>query len=356
MSSNLAFGSGTAAPNAVGMIRTSPQNVKGDLSLSPAGSGRLGYDLSLLLTYAEPSSGASSTLVRAGPVHGGSVAGQRIARIRSYELRMYRCWYCDLYHSAKLRALTAADARPAARGRLQPPRWPDANYPPQMHLDIGFDDRAGKERLALDLGATGYHPKAAAAPCTPTPPATRSAFATRANEPTGMGARFTGWPEQAFDVLAKLEGDPPVAVRESLREEREQLIRQPMIALWQDLAGTDAIYANFTVPGFHRMLGPWQQQVGFIRPERNIDQRTSFDLDGLYIKAAGWYMADRRWVGQWVVSGSTGQHCSPNRVGNQFQHANGSTGAAAPSSYIADGVGLPLASAKMGHANLLSEW
>lgn len=34
------------------------------------------------------------------------------------------------------------------------PRWPDPDHPAQMHLDIGFDDRALMERTALHLGAT----------------------------------------------------------------------------------------------------------------------------------------------------------------------------------------------------------
>jgi hypothetical protein len=105
-----------------------------------------------------------------------------------------------------------------------------------------------------------------------------------------MGGRFTGWPEQAFDVLLELEGDPPDVVRESLRQRREELVRQPMIALWQDLADTDVAYAQFTVPGLHKMLQPWQQQVGFVRPERNLDQRVSFDLDGVFVRGAGWYV------------------------------------------------------------------
>jgi hypothetical protein len=104
-----------------------------------------------------------------------------------------------------------------------------------------------------------------------------------------MGGQFTGWPKQAFEVLLKLEGHPPAAVRESLRDDREELVRQPMIALMRDLADADAIYEGFTVPGFHKLPGPWQRQVGFIRPERNIDQRVWFDLDGLYVRGAGWY-------------------------------------------------------------------
>jgi hypothetical protein len=111
---------------------------------------------------------------------------------------------------------------------------------------------------------------------------------------SGMGERFTGWPEQAFDVLLKLDGDPPVALRESLRKEREQLVRQPMIALLQDIADADATYDDFSVWGFRIMLWPWQRQVGVVRIERNIELSVAFDLDGLYVQGGGWYFGPQR--------------------------------------------------------------
>jgi Conserved hypothetical protein (DUF2461) len=109
-----------------------------------------------------------------------------------------------------------------------------------------------------------------------------------------MGGQFTGWPEQAFDVLLKLEGEPPVAVRESLRKEREQLVRKPMIALLQDIADADATYDDFSAWGFRIMLWPWQRQVGVVRIERNIELSVSFDLDGLYVQGGGWYFGPQR--------------------------------------------------------------
>ena len=33
------------------------------------------------------------------------------------------------------------------------PRWPDPDYPQQMHFDLEFDDREAAERLAVRLGA-----------------------------------------------------------------------------------------------------------------------------------------------------------------------------------------------------------
>jgi hypothetical protein len=104
-----------------------------------------------------------------------------------------------------------------------------------------------------------------------------------------MSRRFGGWPEEAFDVLLRLEGDPPAAVREGLREERERLVREPMVALMRDLADEDAFYRRFTVHGFHKLAEPWQRQIGFVRPERHVDQRVILDLDGLSVEGSGWY-------------------------------------------------------------------
>jgi hypothetical protein len=47
---------------------------------------------------------------------------------------------------------------------FRPPRWPDPEYPPQMHFDVGFDDRAEKERLALALGGRLLPPQGGSCP------------------------------------------------------------------------------------------------------------------------------------------------------------------------------------------------
>lgn len=46
----------------------------------------------------------------------------------------------------------------------RPPQWPDPLHPAQMHLDIGFDDRAAKERVALSYGATRLPPQGGSCP------------------------------------------------------------------------------------------------------------------------------------------------------------------------------------------------
>jgi hypothetical protein len=46
----------------------------------------------------------------------------------------------------------------------RPPRWPDPEYPAQMHFDLGFDDRVARERLALQLGATRLPPQGGSCP------------------------------------------------------------------------------------------------------------------------------------------------------------------------------------------------
>lgn len=46
----------------------------------------------------------------------------------------------------------------------QPPRWPDPQYPAQLHLDLFFDNRQARERLALQLGATKLPPQGGSCP------------------------------------------------------------------------------------------------------------------------------------------------------------------------------------------------
>lgn len=47
---------------------------------------------------------------------------------------------------------------------FRPPRWPDPQYPAQLHLDLTFDDRQSREHLALQLGATKLPPQGGSCP------------------------------------------------------------------------------------------------------------------------------------------------------------------------------------------------
>jgi len=107
-----------------------------------------------------------------------------------------------------------------------------------------------------------------------------------------MSRRFTGWPTAAFDVLLELDGDPPAAVRQRCRKDRERLVRTPMIALLQDLADADESYDDFTVEGFvSPYYGRWQHQYATIRIARNVGIGMAFDLDGLHMSGS-WWTAD----------------------------------------------------------------
>lgn len=46
----------------------------------------------------------------------------------------------------------------------QAPRWPDPDYPAQIHFDIGFDDRLPRERLVLEMGGTRLPPQGGSCP------------------------------------------------------------------------------------------------------------------------------------------------------------------------------------------------
>jgi hypothetical protein len=46
----------------------------------------------------------------------------------------------------------------------RPPTWPAPGHPEQLHLDLTFDDRETRERLALHLGATRLPPQGGSCP------------------------------------------------------------------------------------------------------------------------------------------------------------------------------------------------
>ncbi|MEQ7128719.1 DUF2461 family protein [Actinopolymorpha sp. B11F2] len=103
-----------------------------------------------------------------------------------------------------------------------------------------------------------------------------------------MSGRFTGWPKEAYDVLLELDGDPPVDVRERCRKDREQLVRQPMIALLHDVADTDPAYDDFSVAGYYSpAYGRWQHQYATVRIAPFVDLGLAFDLDGLGVHGGG---------------------------------------------------------------------
>ena len=104
-----------------------------------------------------------------------------------------------------------------------------------------------------------------------------------------MGTRFHGWPDQAYGVLMKLDGEPSRETRELVRRDREQQVRQPMIDLLNDLADIDPWYEDFAVWRYASMAYWWQNQSAIVRVARNIEIAFGFSLDGLRIKAAWWY-------------------------------------------------------------------
>ena len=102
-------------------------------------------------------------------------------------------------------------------------------------------------------------------------------------------SRFTGWPREAFDVLLQLDGDPAPEVRERCRRDRERLVRQPMIALMNDVADADGTYEDFSVWSFAKMAWYWQHQSAVVRIRKFLELSLGFDLDGLQVQGAWWY-------------------------------------------------------------------
>jgi Conserved hypothetical protein (DUF2461) len=104
-----------------------------------------------------------------------------------------------------------------------------------------------------------------------------------------MGARFHGWPEQAYTVLLELGGEPSQETRERVRRDREKYVRQPMIDLLNDLADADTWYEDFAVWRYGKTPYWWQNQCATVRVAGNIEIGFSFSLDGLRVQAAWWY-------------------------------------------------------------------
>ncbi len=102
-------------------------------------------------------------------------------------------------------------------------------------------------------------------------------------------SRFTGWPREAFDVLLQLDGEPSEEVRERCRRGRERLVRQPMIALMNDVADADGTYEDFSVWSFGKLPWYWQHQPAVVRIRKFLELSLGFDLDGLQVQGAWWY-------------------------------------------------------------------
>ncbi|MFE4824272.1 hypothetical protein ACFRFU_49640 [Streptomyces sp. NPDC056704] len=89
-----------------------------------------------------------------------------------------------------------------------------------------------------------------------------------------MRGQFTGWPEQAMDVLWQLQGEPTHATRERCRADRERLVRQPLIALLNEVADTDPRYEDFSVWHYRTDSWWWQHQSAVIRLGRTTPAPT----------------------------------------------------------------------------------
>src|SRR5215467_12241215 len=87
----------------------------------------------------------------------------------------------------------------------------------------------------------------------------------------------------------QLGGEPSQQTRERLRRDREQLVRQPMIDLLNDLADVDPWYEDFAVWRYASTAFWWQNQCAIVRVTRNVEIGVRFNLDGLRIMAAWRY-------------------------------------------------------------------
>jgi uncharacterized protein (DUF2461 family) len=104
-----------------------------------------------------------------------------------------------------------------------------------------------------------------------------------------VSRKFTGWTESAFDVLLRLEGEPSPGLMREVRKDRERLVRQPMVALLDDLAWADPAFEDHSVWRFGKTPEMWQNQSALVRFARNVEINLILNLDGLRIQGAWWY-------------------------------------------------------------------
>ncbi|MER7723685.1 DUF2461 family protein [Streptomyces sp. NPDC096323] len=169
-----------------------------------------------------------------------------------------------------------------------------------------------------------------------------------------MGGQFGGWPEQAMDVLARLQGEPARETRERCRADRERLVRQPMIDLLNDVADADARYEDFSVWHYRTNSWWWQNQGAVIRLGRKVEIGLRFSLEGLRIQGAWWY-PDRGQVDAYrraVAAEGSGRELSAlvDAVRNKGYEISGDLMKRPPRGYPADHARADL----LGHRSLIA--
>jgi uncharacterized protein (DUF2461 family) len=101
-----------------------------------------------------------------------------------------------------------------------------------------------------------------------------------------MVAAFKGWPEEAYDLLLKLEGEPSPAYLNRHREQRVRLVRDPMDQLCAALDGLER-YGEPHVWNLHKNPWLWQHQCADLWMGRRVRMFLRFDLDGITVEG-GW--------------------------------------------------------------------
>ena len=94
-----------------------------------------------------------------------------------------------------------------------------------------------------------------------------------------------GWPEEAFDLLVRLEGEPPAAVLRECRREHDRLVRQPMRELREALGG--AASDRVTLSGRTDDPATWQRTALTIWVAPRVRLAVRLEARGLFAEG-GW--------------------------------------------------------------------
>lgn len=95
-----------------------------------------------------------------------------------------------------------------------------------------------------------------------------------------------GWPEEAFDLLVRLDGDPSAAALERCREEHDRLVRRPMRELC-DRLGEVASEDRVTLSGRGADPETWQRTAVSVWVASRVRLAVRLEKDGLFAEG-GW--------------------------------------------------------------------
>jgi hypothetical protein len=101
-----------------------------------------------------------------------------------------------------------------------------------------------------------------------------------------MNVDGAGWPEEVYDLLLALEGDPSPEVLQAQRGKHDRLVREPMQRLCDALGGVGR-YGRAWPSARSSNPATWRRTGANVWVARRVHMTAQFDLHGLHVER-GW--------------------------------------------------------------------